>query len=359
MSSIALPVSLGEAIDKLTILDIKVEKINDIRKDDCVKEYAILYESLKSYVLQYSYHYKILKEINLSIWNLQEHIHKDINLTHSYGKILKENDRRFRVKAKLNHIALSSLKEQKGYAKKRAFIYTHLGLGDHFWMNGSIRYLSTCYDTLYVVCKEANVGVVKEMYSDDPSILLYVVNDDSALYPFVSKKHLIEDEGVSVYSCGYHADKPSIYEFPHSFYDDMSLKRSIRTEYFYVSTSQESIDLYASVQALTKTYILIHQQSSQKTIDIFSKLKTDILPVLDINKNNYPLDHPFYSVANLVVNKPMLRYKTLIESAKEIHCLESSFYCFASHLDLSKVEKKICYDPYDNSAQRLGIFETG
>ena len=358
MTDIYINCSLGEALDKLTILDIKVEKISDTRKADCIKEYNILYDSLKQYVIQYSYHYRILKEINLSIWNLQEHIHKDINLTHTYGEVLKENDRRFRVKAKLNHIASSSLKEQKGYAKKRAFIYTHLGLGDHFWMNGSIRYLSTCYDTVYVVCKEANVKVVKEMYADDPSIMLYIINDDSVLYPFTSKKHFIEDEGLTVYSCGYHADNPTIYEFPHSFYDDMSLKRSIRTEYFYVPTSQESIDLYSAVQALTNTYILIHQQSSQKTIDIFNKLSTD-LPILDINKNNYPLDHKFYSVANLVVNKPMLTYKTLIESAKEIHCLESSFYCFASHLDLSKVEKKICYDPYDNSAGRLGVFETG
>ena len=55
----------------------------------------------------------------------------------------------------------------------------------------------------------------------------------------------------------------------------------------------------------------------------------------------------------------MLFYKNLIEYAKEIHCLESSFYCFASHLDLSKVEKKICYEPYDNSAERIGIFTTG
>ena len=55
----------------------------------------------------------------------------------------------------------------------------------------------------------------------------------------------------------------------------------------------------------------------------------------------------------------MLFYKELIENAKEIHCLESSFYCYASHLDLSKVEKKICYEPFDDSAKRMGVFQTG
>jgi hypothetical protein len=112
------------------------------------------------------------------------------------------------------------------------------------------------------------------------------------------------------------------------------------------------------VQKVSKEYILIHQQSSQKTIDVYSKLNTELL-VLDINKNNYPIDHKFYDAAQLVVNKPMLYYKQLIEHAKQIYCLESSFYCFASHLDLSKVEKKVCYYPCDDSAKRIGVFETG
>ena len=81
--------------------------------------------------------------------------------------------------------------------------------------------------------------------------------------------------------------------------------------------------------------------------------------MLDINENHYSEEHTFYTLANSVVNKPMLHYKNLIENAKEIHCLESSFYCFASHLDLSKVQRKICYEPYDNSANRIGVFTTG
>ena len=62
MSEIVLPVSLGEALDKLTILDIKCEKIKDSRRDDCLKEYNTLYDSLKEYVTTFSYHYRILKK---------------------------------------------------------------------------------------------------------------------------------------------------------------------------------------------------------------------------------------------------------------------------------------------------------
>jgi len=358
MTDLVLAVSLGEALDKLTILDIKVAKISDGRKEDCLKEYNVLYESLKHYVLQHSYYYKILKKINLTIWNLQDNIHKDTNLTKTYGEVLRENDRRFRVKKKINEAANSNLKEQKGYAKTKAFIYHHLGLGDFFWMNGSVRYLSTCYDEIVVVCKKNNEAAVRSMYADDSSIKLFVINDDMELYPFVSRKIYFEDEGYKVYSSGYHSERRMIYDFPHSFYDDMDLPRKVRTDYFYVPTYKESIDLLEKVQAVSKDYIVLHQNSSQKSVDIFSKLNTD-LPILDINKNNYAEDHKFYELANIVVNLPMLTYKNLIEGAKEIHCLESSFYCFASHLDVSKVEKKICYEPYDNSAERIGVFKTG
>lgn len=358
MSNLVLPISLGEGLDKLSILDIKISKIKDERKNNCLKEYNELYEILKQYIKEFPYHYKILKEVNLTIWNLQDNIHKDTNLTNTYGKILKENDRRFRIKKKINNIMNSSLKEEKGYNINKCFFFGHQGLGDHFWMNGAIRYLSTCYDEVVVVCKKNNESVVSSMYSDDSSIKLFIIEDDIQLYPFVQKKYLIEDQGYKVFSCGYHKENPFIYEFPNSFYDDLSLPRGIRTEYFYIQNFKESVELLENVQKISKEYILLHQNSSQKSVDIFSLLSTN-LPILDINKNNYAEDHKFHEVASLVVNQPMLAYKNLIESATEIHCLESSFYCFASHLDLSRVFKKVCYLPHDDSANRIGIFETG
>jgi hypothetical protein len=141
----------------------------------------------------------------------------------------------------------------------------------------------------------------------------------------------------------------------------MELHRRYRTDYFFVPNFKESLELLEAVQAISKEYSLIHQKSSQKTVDIFSALVNmhPDIPILDINTNNYPIGHKFHDVAELVVNKPMLLYKNLIESAKDIYCLESSFYCFASHLDLSKVSNKICYLPHDDSANRLGVFTSG
>lgn len=350
MEKILLEISLGEALDKLSILEIKVAKITDERAAHCKKEYDAIYETLYKYVKLYPYHYRILKEINEVLWDLEDSFQTD---PEAFKNIKIQNGRRFRMKSKINILANSNLKEQKSYAKTKAYIYTHLGLGDHFWMNGAVRLLSTCYDEVMVVCKKRYENVLKSMYSDDPCITFHVIEDDYQLYPFTIKKYHFIDQGFDVYSCGYHKDDPKIYDFPLSFYDDMKIPRSVRSSYFYVPTEFNIV--------VHEPYILIHQQSSQKQIDIFRKIEKenpDIL-ILDINENHYPVGHIYHEIAALVVNKNMCFYKGLIENAKQIHCIESSFYCFCSHLDLSKVEKKVCYLPCDNSAERLGIFSTG
>lgn len=363
MDTISLPVSLGEALDKLTILDIKLQKIQDQRRQDVQKEYDLLDTTLISYRQKYAYYYKLLKEINLEIWELQDTFHgKDT--TPEQGatickKILEENDRRFRVKSKLNHAAASTLKEQKGYAPRRAFVYSHLGLGDMFWMNGAVRYLATAYDEVAVVCKERNKANVAAMYADDPTIHPFVIDDDYVLYPFPAKRQLIEAQGMTVYACGQHVPAP-IRDFPHSFYDDFGLDRSVRSRYFHVPELAEAVQLYAAVSAISPTYIVVHEQSSTKTLPIWKSVfwKNSEILIVDVNTNHYPEEHKFHAAAALAVGKPLLHYKTLLENATEIHLLESSLYCFASHLDLSAVKGRYCYDAYDNSNERLGVFET-
>jgi hypothetical protein len=362
---ITLPVSIGEALDKLTILDIKIEKISDERKIDCQKEYIVLDSSLKNYREQYSYFYKLLREINLEIWNLQDKFHGKQISGEEAGilckQILDENDRRFRVKAKLNTICSSNLREQKGYAKKRAFVYTHLGLGDMFWMNGAVRYLSTCYDELIVVCKEKYRENIALMYSDDPTIKLFCLPGEQLIPPFPAAKWFNTAEIMTMYACGYHIPNPRIYEFPFCFYDDMGLPREYMKQYFHTPTVSGSEELYKTISANQSSYVVIHQQSQNKTIGIWEKLYQEDPEtlLLDLNVNHYPPGHRYYELAQLVLGKPLLHYKTLLENARELHMIESSVYCMASQLNLSKVSKKFCYEAFEESNLRLGVFETG
>jgi len=366
MAEITLPVSLGEALDKLTILDIKCQKIQDIqRRQDVQKEYDILMTSLKTYVTAYPYHYRILKDVNLAIWNIQDLFHGK-NTPADEGarlcrEILLENDRRFRVKAKINALANSALREQKGYAKKKAFVYTHLGLGDMYWMNGAIRYLATAYDEVHVVCKEKYAANAAAMYADDPTIQLFLIKDDSVLHPWPVKYHYFVGQGFSVYSCGFFAPKPdrSIYDLPNSFYDDLAISRTVRLSYFHVPRTAEAKALFEIYKNIP--YIIVHEESSVKKLPIAKKLLAagETRLILDLNKNQYESTHPWWSLAQDVINKPLVDYTYLMEGAEALHMIESSIYCLASHLDLSKVRQRVCYEPWGNNAERLGLFETG
>jgi nicotinate-nucleotide adenylyltransferase len=51
--------------NKITILDIKLDKIKDNRKNDVQKEYDLLFEKLKSFIIDYTQLYKTMKKVNL------------------------------------------------------------------------------------------------------------------------------------------------------------------------------------------------------------------------------------------------------------------------------------------------------
>jgi hypothetical protein len=364
-ADIVLPVSLGEALDKLTILDIKMRKIDDERAADVKAEYMVLLERLQEYVTRYEYHYRILKVVNEAIWDIQERFHGAGTSAEEGAvlcrNILLENDRRFRVKAKINTLANSVLREQKGYAKKKALVYSHLGLGDMFWMNGAVRYLATAYDEVLVVCKNRNAKNTLAMYADDPSIKLLLIDDDNEMYPWPQKSNYFSEQGYRVYSCGQHALRPdrAIYNLPNSFYDDMAIPPEVRTQYFHVPRSDKAAALRARFGSMP--YIVVHEESSVQKLPIAEQLLKggETRLILDLNKNPYTSTHGWWAAAEKVAGLPVLEYTDLIEGAEEIHMIESSIYCLATHLDLSTVKRKVCYDPWGGNAERLGVFETG
>jgi hypothetical protein len=124
---ISLPISIGEALDKLTILEIKKKYIQDHRRKDVEVEYNMLYEKLKDYISINPYLYQYLLKINDIIWKNMDRIRADNNTKEEYMKLcnvtILENDIRFRIKSKMNIVMNSFLKEQKGYKENKIEIF--------------------------------------------------------------------------------------------------------------------------------------------------------------------------------------------------------------------------------------------
>jgi hypothetical protein len=168
-----LPVSFGEAIDKLTILHIKLEKIKDNRKLDVQKEYDLLYKKLELFITEYNELYNSMKKVNLLIWNMMDKL-RDENIDEkTYLQLCKEtieyNDIRFRIKNKINHLSNSLLKEQKSYKINRIIIDINNNIFNINDFIRPIKYYSLFYDELIIVHKK-NSELLNE-FKYDPAII--------------------------------------------------------------------------------------------------------------------------------------------------------------------------------------------
>jgi hypothetical protein len=176
---INLPISVGEAVDKLTILDIKLEKITDSRKNDVKKEYDMLYVHLEPIIIKYNDLYQTMKRVNLIIWD-QMDILRDGNVDEEqYLKKCKEcieyNDIRFRVKNKINYVSNSSLKEQKSYKINRILIEINTEIQNISDFFKPIKYYSFIYDEIFII---SNNVELKSTFEYDQTIIF---NDTKSL----------------------------------------------------------------------------------------------------------------------------------------------------------------------------------
>ena len=127
LDSIKIDVSPGELIDKITILQIKADKIQDISKLENVnKELELLTNSLHQSV-KITNELKLimdqLQQVNETLWVIEDKIrlHEtsqkfDTDFIELARAVYKENDKRADLKRKINNVLGSGLIEEKSYS---------------------------------------------------------------------------------------------------------------------------------------------------------------------------------------------------------------------------------------------------
>lgn len=189
--NITCDVSIGELVDKLTILHIKLNNIKDENKlNDIKKEYDILNLKIIDIKDKINFYYNLLMLINMDIWDSMDKIRlidEEQNIKEWVSECKKtiiDNDRRFRIKNKINNIMNSLLKEQKGYNLKEA-IYYDTNIDTNLFI-AQVRYLSTLYDMVTVY---SNNTQCMQYFSDDNMIKVIItnkVNDNTNQYNWPS-----------------------------------------------------------------------------------------------------------------------------------------------------------------------------
>ena len=120
-------ISAGELLDKISILEIKLDKIkNKNSREEINKEYKVLKEA-KNLNINLTEKVKQLceeiKEVNLNLWNIEDELRiceKRKDFGEKFTKLARgvylNNDKRSKIKSEINKILGSNIKEIKLYA---------------------------------------------------------------------------------------------------------------------------------------------------------------------------------------------------------------------------------------------------
>ena len=128
--NVSIRVSLGEFLDKLSILAIKLERITDNNKIEHIKyEHTVLQDKFESLLITNNHQigtmkefYDKLKSINQEIWDIENTI-RELEAKGSYGEefietarnIYFKNDERAAIKKEINLLYGSDMVEEKSY----------------------------------------------------------------------------------------------------------------------------------------------------------------------------------------------------------------------------------------------------
>jgi hypothetical protein len=126
MNKILVEVSVGELLDKISILEIKQEKIKDSEKLKFInEEHSILKDQLNNNVKsdqKLNELFESLKEINAKLWVIEDdkrQCEKEKDFTETFIKLSRDvhflNDDRAKIKLEINNHTGSKIKEIKEY----------------------------------------------------------------------------------------------------------------------------------------------------------------------------------------------------------------------------------------------------
>jgi post-segregation antitoxin (ccd killing protein) len=130
------PVSAGELIDKITILEIKLERITDVTKQANVRHELDLLSAVQAKSVPASPELTALaaelKAVNERLWEIEDEI-RSCETSGNFGdrfitlarSVYQENDHRAALKRRINDLLDSAIVEEKSYAGWENVVRNH------------------------------------------------------------------------------------------------------------------------------------------------------------------------------------------------------------------------------------------
>ena len=122
---INVPISIGELLDKITILEIKKNKLQNYKLENVLKELSFLRKLMERHQIEITDDlFTQLREINLTLWNIEDQIRikeKNKEFDNTFIELARsvyfKNDKRAEIKKSINRLSNSEITEEKFYAE--------------------------------------------------------------------------------------------------------------------------------------------------------------------------------------------------------------------------------------------------
>ena len=118
------PISIGELADKITILEIKKNKLQKSKLENVLKELSYLKRLMEKNKIEINDDlFTQLKEINLTLWDIEDQIRikeKNKEFDNTFIELARsvyfKNDKRAEIKKSINRLSNSEITEEKFYS---------------------------------------------------------------------------------------------------------------------------------------------------------------------------------------------------------------------------------------------------
>ena len=244
---------------------------------------------------------------------------------------------------------------------KKAYILHHLGLGDHIACNGLYRYLSKKYDQLILPVKPHNYDSLSRMLLDLNNVQLKPLSDHGTtpeedmiyygnmLLNFSNLKY--SHETCDIIRLGHYGASFNITSecrFDEAFYNQLNIPFVESWDGFQVPrdiSSEKSLFNKICGHGNEEKYIFLHEDPSRRDLINRALIESD-LPVIT----------PGLSKQHVLGQDDGINffdYRYILENAKEIHCIESSFSIFIDRINTVAKKNLHVYTRYSQAPPTL------
>ena len=219
----------------------------------------------------------------------------------------------------------------------------HLGLGDHIMCHGIVREYCKKYRAVTILSLPRNHNSVSFMYRDLKNLMIVTVNDtftESSIFFNKSKLELDKYDSIKIIGFEY-LNRQSGEPLEKQFYRIAGVNIEKKWNNFFVQRDLEREGVLFKQTAPQKDYVFLHE---------------DISKNYRINRGKINKKYELYTPTEKLTGN-IFDYCTIIERAKEIHVIDSSFMFLIDCLKYKNLDQKLYIHRYarENADWKLPI----